>query len=109
MQKTSTRHLGYLRVLGQKLMNPRQLTLQDVLLLLGRLQGHGRGIAVVDASPQSSQGSLEILLVPLQTLQSARLLLQQLIQLVELTHLGLNISNIFIYIYSTFFIGVLNK
>jgi len=72
-------------------MDPRQFALQDVLLLLGRLQGHGRGIAVVDAGPQSSQGSLEVLLVALETLQSSRLLLQQLIQLVEFTHLGLQI------------------
>lgn len=71
-----------------------------MLLLLGRLQGEGRGIAVVYANTQTAQGTLQILLVALQTLQYARLLLQQLIQLIQLTYLGLKWE----YIYTAYVI-----
>lgn len=82
------------------MMHSRQLALENVLLLLGRLQGEGRGIAVVYANTQTTQGTFQILLVALQTLQYARLLLQQLIQLIQLTYLGLKWE----YIYTAYVI-----
>lgn len=82
------------------MMHSRQFALENVLLLLGRLQGEGRGIVVVYANTQTAQGTLQILLVALQTLQYARLLLQQLIQLIQLTYLGLKWE----YIYTAYVI-----
>lgn len=79
-------------------MHSRELALKNVLLLLGRLQGEGRGIVVVYASTQTAQSTLQILLVALQTLQYSRFLLQQLIQLIKLTNLGLKWE----YIYTTY-------
>lgn len=72
-------------------MDAAQLALERVLLFAGRLDDHWRAVALLDALAEAAQRSFELLLVALQTLQGARLLVHQLVELVELLHLGLDV------------------